>query len=213
MDSLFLFSCILNFKQPAFGPSTMIGKNQIAQVLLYRFEYPGENPNRVIQQTRISGIMNIRFDNSCIDTDLASLFDSILLCPSEQFPVDLLPGFSRYRLDILCESRALKGLVRYSYSHKVGKGYGIGNVESKLLIAEVEHLLYQSGSKHLLGAHSQGTDSFARPATGKILKHEIDYGRVVVENSADRLEFFCPRVIDSWSHNRNLFFYILQNFF
>jgi hypothetical protein len=82
---------------------------------------------------------------------------------------------------------------------------GVNDMECELIVAVVLHLLHNRTADYLLCAHSLGSGSDVLYMLGEVLPCQLIYGRYVIKDSADELQFPCMGMINGGRDKGHLF--------
>lgn len=88
----------------------------------------------------------------------------------------------------------------------------IHDMKGKILVAELKHLLDNSGTNDLFRSHPFCTFISFYTVWGKVLHRQIIDGRVPVKNAAYGVQLFSLRMINLEGHQRHLFFANFSHF-
>jgi len=157
--------------------------------------------------------MDVGGDNRGVDANLASLFDLLLGCISDKDAVYGLPGGRGQRLDRMTEGGFLESFMGNADTTKAPIAGGVNDMECELIIAVVLHLLHNRTPYHLLCAHSLGSGSDVLYMLGEVLPRQLVYGRDIVKDSADELQFYGMGMINSPRDKGHLFLIPFAHFF
>jgi len=190
----------------------MIGEMDADTVLTNCLQDPAQHPHTVKKQRGIRRQMDIALHHRAVHACLPALFDIFLSAMSHQNPVDLLPGGWRYPLDVLRNGRFLETLIRNADAAEGPQRDGVRHVKRQQLVTGAKHLLDDGRTQHLLGTHPIGAGIMQLAALAKVLMNPIGYGRFLIENPADALQFHGLGMIGSEVHKRQLFFALFAHF-
>ena len=89
---------------------------------------------------------------------------------------------------------------------------GVNDMECKLIVAIVLHLLYNCTPDYLLRAHSIGSGSDVAHMLGEVLPRQLMYGRNMVKVSADEFQLHRMWIINARQGKRHLFLILFAHF-
>ena len=143
------------FSQRLLAPPRVIDKSD-RLALAQTPHKAGYDPNRIVQQLTICRITDVTFHTGRIHSDLAPLFQTFLIGPTHQHPVDLLPGGVFHLGDVLLKD-ALGGSVPVGKATKGAETLRVAQMKGELFIRKLVRLFDQSAAQHLIGCQTSRT--------------------------------------------------------
>ena len=131
------------------GPALVIVKEDLVMTG-QTAQPPGEDSNRIGQQLGVLRVADGAFHGRGVNSDLAAPFQPLPVGPTDQEPVDLLPGGGLDAADVLLEAGGAGSPVK-GQTGEAMKAPAFAQVERQLGVGELVPVFEEGGAQNLLG--------------------------------------------------------------